>query len=143
MLIRLFRRIRDSRALHYVVAAASVAAGFFYVAFPPLTTIGYMEASWPPRAWGVALLAGGIVKLVGLGTRILDWQLLGLVCLFTGWAALAVAQSLVMAGPPFAPTRGGGTIGLWVLVTYVVTQIIAVACDREDGRQASNQIEGR
>lgn len=143
MFIRILRAIRDSRSLHFAVAAGSVIAGIFYVAFPPVTTIGFLEASWPPRTWGVALLAGGIVKLVGLTTKILDWQLLGLTLLFTGWAALASAQTLVMAGPPFAPTRGGGTVGYWVLVVYVVVQVVAVACDREDGRQAKDQIEGR
>ena len=143
MFIRILRAIRDSRSLHFAVAAGSAIAGIFYVAFPPVTTIGFLEASWPPRTWGVALLLGGIVKGYGLISKVLDWQLLGLTLLFTGWAALAVAQSLVMAGPPLALTRGGGATGLWVLVTYVVIQVIAVACDREDGRQAKGQIEGR
>lgn len=143
MLIRILRAIRDSRALHFAVAGGSITAGLFYVVFPPVTTTGFLEASWPPRTWGAALILGGIVKLVGLHSRVLDWQLLGLTLLFTGWGTLAVAQTLVMAGPPFAPTRGGGTIGLWILVIYVIIQVVAVACDREDGRQAKDQIEGR
>lgn len=140
----LFRRIRDSRVLHFAVAALSVVAGVFYLAFPPVTTIGFFEGSWPPRAWGLALAVGGIIKLIGLGTRILDWELLGLTILLAGWASLALAQTLVMFGPPITMTRGGGVIGLWVLVLHVATRFIVVACDREDGHEVQEQInEGR
>lgn len=140
----LFRRIRDSRALHFAVAILSVVAGLFYLVFPPVTTTGFFEGSWPPRTWGAALAIGGIIKLVGLITRILDWQLLGLTFLVAGWVALALAQTLVMFGPPISPTRGGGTIALWVLVIHVALRFVVVACDREDGHQAQEQVnEGR
>lgn len=143
-MIGLFRRIRDSRVLHYLVAVSSIGAGLFYLIFPPVTTIGFFSGAWPPYVWGGALVLGGVIKLYGLHSRILDWQLLGLTFLLAGWVGLAFAQTLVMFGPPITPTRGGGVIGLWVLVLHVFSRFVMVACDREDGQQAQEQIdEGR
>ena len=55
----LFRRIRDYRVLHFAVAILSVVAGLFYLVFPPVTTIGFFEGSWPPRTWGAHSRSAG------------------------------------------------------------------------------------
>lgn len=138
------RWLVDTRTLHYAVAVGSIAGGSAYVLFPPNTTIGFFSAAWPPILWGLALLVGGIVKAVGLRTRILDWQLLGLTFITAGVLSLASAQTMVMLGPPITPTRAGGVVMLWLLLVLVVGRLVFVACDRQDGKQAQEQTdEGR
>lgn len=134
-----------TRATQWMVAAGSIIAGTGYVLFPPTTTIGFFSGAWPPLVWGSAMLLGGLVKSYGLRSKVLDWQLLGLSLLFAGYLFLAAGQSMVMAGPPFAPTRIGGTAGYWVLVVIVLGRLAVVACDRQDGRIAQEQVddEGR
>lgn len=138
------RWLVDTRTLHYAMAWASTATGSAYVLFPPNTTIGFFSAAWPPILWGLTLLAGGIVKVIGLHTRILDWQLLGLTLITAGVLSLTSAQTMVMLGPPITPTRAGGVLALWMLFVLVLGRLAFVACDRQDGKQAQEQTdEGR
>lgn len=137
------RWLRESKAIFHLTAAGFIIAGASYMIFPPRTTTRFFDGDWPPILWGAMMLIGGVLEIIGLRTRILNWSVLGLTFLWAGTGSLALAQTMVMIAPPPTLTRGGGTALYWILMALVVARLIIVSADKRDGKYAQDQIDER
>lgn len=137
---RIVRRFaRGGRILRTVAAVLATTSGAFYVVHPPNTTIGFFEAVWPPQLWGVLLAVGGITTAVGLVTRLLSIEQLGMLAVAIGAGLLAIAQTMVMAVGDVTWTRGGGTGTNWMLVAFAAARCLELSADIRSARPAERQ----
>lgn len=109
---------RTSRALRAIGSIVFTLAGAAYVLAPPSTTTAFFDTPVPAIMWGYVFAAGGVISLIGTGTRVVHIERLGVLFVVVAAAMLAAGQSLVMFSDPITWTRGGGTavylgFGLW------------------------------
>lgn len=95
-------------------------AGVGYIYFPPQTTASFFDAAWPAIVWGWVFAFGGLISLIGTLTEYVHFERFGVLCVVTAGFMLALAQFLVMAGPPFMPTRLGGTLVYFGLAVWAL-----------------------
>lgn len=124
------RRFRLVAAIFYMLA------GGFYVGAPPRTTASFFDASWPSIAWGVLMVAGGIVTITGLRTRIIQVEQYGMLMILVATAMLALTRTAVMLDPPPVFTRGGGVFVLWAQVAFAAARYSELSADIRAARAA-------
>lgn len=129
---------RMGRVLRLGAATLVVAAGFYYVLAPPVTTSTFFDASWPPIAWGALFLVGGGVAATGLRNRVLQVEQLGMLMIAVASGMLAFGQTLVMLDHPVTHTRGGGTLILWAFMLFAGARYFDLSADIRSARLAQH-----
>ena len=127
---------RLGRVCRLLATALVVAAGVYYLLAPPNTTTSFFNADWPPMAWGAIFLAGGVVTAVGIRSRILQVEHLGMLMIVVGSGMLALAQTLVMVEHPVTHTRGGGVLILWALMAFATARYFDLSADIRSAKLA-------
>lgn len=126
-----------ARGRHFRALASTfyIAAGAFYILAPPRTTARFLEASWPAILWGAVMVAGGIVAIRGLQSRVLQTEQLGILMLLVATTMLALTQTAV-AVDSWTLTRGGGTFVLWALCSFALARYSELSADIRSARAA-------
>lgn len=127
---------RLGRAFRLFATTLVVASGVYYIIAPPNTTTTFFNAGWPPLAWGLIFLAGGIVTAAGIRSRILQVEHLGMLMIVVGSGMLAIAQTLVMVEHPITHTRGGGVLILWALAAFATARYFDLSADIRSAKLA-------
>ena len=89
------------------------------------------------------MLAGGIVTLYGMATRVIDWEKFGMTIVLVGLASLSVNQTMLMVDYPPTWTRMGGTLVYWAGSAWVLDRIIRLSADKQMSSEAEVRYEGR
>lgn len=135
-------RTKPRRVARLAAAISGLAAGVFYVVFPPRTTTAYFDTSALAQAWGVFFVLGGLLCIWAWYSRLLIIDRIGLSLLTTGALSLSAAQTAVMLSAPITYTRGGGTFALYVLTGYLAARWQDVHADEREAKRAIDETGG-
>jgi peptidoglycan/LPS O-acetylase OafA/YrhL len=135
-------KMKPRRVARLVAAVSGLAAGIFYVVFPPRTTTAYFDTAALAQAWGVFFFLGGLLCIWAWYSRLLIIDLIGLSLLVLGAGALSMAQTAVMFSAPITYTRGGGTFALYVLTGYLAARWQDVRADEREAKRAIDETGG-
>ena len=101
---------RTSRFLRALGSIVFLGAGLFYVFASPRTTATYFDSTYPAVTWGWVFALGGSVSLLGVITRYVHIERVGIFAIVVAGSCLSVGQALVMFDVPITWTRGGGLL---------------------------------
>lgn len=133
---------RAGKWARYIASTLVVAAGLFYLFFPPTTTTNYFEGNFPPLIWGAFMVAAGVVIAWGIRSRVLQVEQYGMLMMGVGAGLLSTAQTMVMFDHPVTLTRGGGTLILWALVAFATARYFELSAEIRSSRTARQRLEG-
>lgn len=133
-------RANLGKIFRYTGAASLTTAGVYFVTNPPQTTLAFLDASWPPRVWGVLMLCGAAVIGVGLLNRVLQVEQYGTLLAAVGAFMLSLTQTLIMIGPPPSPTRGGTVFTLWALTAFTLARYFELSREIKVAREAQELV---
>lgn len=140
-IMRAFSRL--GKAARYLASTLVIAAGVFYVYYPPQTTSAFFDGTWPPRIWGAIMVVSGFVIVWGIRSKVLQVEQIGMLAMAVGAGLLSLGQTLVMLSEPVTWTRGGGTLILWALVSFALARYFELSSEIRSSRRALQRLEGR